>query len=277
MGADMNTLHLIPIPALADNYIWVLHNGQSALVCDPGDAQPVQTFLQQHNLQLSAIVITHHHADHCDGVVPLYSACANADTVVYLPAQERHMQPLHDALPQGVCRWVQENTSTHTVLGMSMQVLDTPGHTAGHISYYFATPTGASAPILLCGDVVFSAGCGRVFDGTSKQLHNSLQKIHALPDNTQLCSAHEYTLNNLRFAKHIEPNNADIDNYTVHCGQLREMGKPTLPTQLATEKAINPFLRVHIPAVQCAAQQHSPTADTPQAVFIALRSWKDQF
>lgn len=273
----MNVINVIPIPALSDNYIWVLHNGQSALVCDPSEALPVQTFLQQHQLELSAIVITHHHADHCDGVLPLYAACATTDTVVYLPAQERNMQVLYDALPQGVCHWVQENKPTPNVLGMPMQVYDTPGHTAGHVSYYFAAPTGLSTPILLCGDVLFSAGCGRVFDGTVKQLHNSLQKIQTLPDNTQLCCAHEYTLSNLRFAKHIEPNNADVDNYTLHCQQLRQAGQPTLPAQLGLEKAINPFLRLHIPAVQQAAKQHTPAADTPQAIFAALRNWKNQF
>lgn len=277
MGADMNAISLIPIPALSDNYIWVLHDGQSALVCDPGDALPVQDFLQYHNLDLSAIVITHHHADHCDGVLPLYAACAKTDTTVYLPAQERNTQALYDALPQGVCYRVQEDAQMHTVLDISMQVFDIPGHTAGHIGYYFAMTTGLETPILLCGDTLFSAGCGRVFDGTLKQLHNSLQKIQTLPDNTLLCCAHEYTLNNLCFAKHVEPDNAEVDNYTLHCQQLRQVGKPTLPVSLAVEKAINPFLRLQMPTVQLAAQQYNSAADTPQMVFSALRNWKDQF
>ncbi len=277
----MKTVNIIPIPALSDNYIWLLHDGNSAFVCDPGDASPVQSFLQQHDLQLSAILITHHHADHCDGVLQLYSACSKPDTVVYLPARERNgrIQELYRALPHGVCCLVQEQ---HYVVELTatkykMQVLDTPGHTAGHVSYYFAEQAGLSSPFLLCGDVLFSAGCGRVFDGTIKQLYNSLQKIQGLPDNTRLCCAHEYTLDNLRFAKYVESDNASIDDYISHCQRLRKANKPTLPVQLVTEKAINPFLRLHVPAVQLAAQRYMPAADIPEGIFAALRSFKDQF
>ena len=261
-------MHLLPLPAFTDNYIWLLHNGSQALVVDPGEAAPVIEALSAHGLQLQAIVVTHHHGDHVGGVAELREATG---ATVYGPARENiptPYQPLTggDAVP---------------LLGLTWQVIDVPGHTAGHIAYYcpqVALASG-SAPVLFCGDTLFSAGCGRLFEGTPAQMHASLSALAALPGNTLVCAAHEYTLSNLRFAHAVEPGNTDIDTYTRQCEARRAQGVPTLPAQLGTELRINPFLRSHVPAVARAAQQFDPSTPSgdPVEVLASLRRWKNQF
>jgi hydroxyacylglutathione hydrolase len=255
-------MKLIPIPAFNDNYIWMLHDTHQALVVDPGDAQPVREALAQHQLTLAAILVTHHHGDHTGGVDELRQATG---TKVFGPAREAMPEPLQ-RLKDG---------DLVNLLGLRFRVLDVPGHTAGHIAYFAEVP--GDAPVLFCGDTLFSAGCGRLFEGTPAQMLSSLTRLAALPDTTRVCCAHEYTLSSLRFALAAEPNNADTLAYQTRAKQLRASQLPTLPSSIGLEKAVNPFLRSHLPSVSSAVQQVDAAAQGPVGVFAALRTWKDQF
>lgn len=257
-------MKLIPLPAFQDNYLWLLHDGQRALVVDPGDAAPVQAFLAAHGLQLDAILVTHHHPDHIGGLDALRDATGAR---VYGPARERIPEPL-ERLGEG---------DAIEVLGLRFQVLDVPGHTAGHIAYYCDSVDGA--PLLFCGDTLFSGGCGRLFEGTPAQMADSLAKVAALPGATRVCCTHEYTLSNLKFATAVEPGNSQLIHYRQQCEQRRSRGEPTLPSTIALENGVNPFLRTGEPAVAQAARAHDPAVDPadPVAVFAALRQWKNEF
>ncbi|GAB1387314.1 hydroxyacylglutathione hydrolase [Melaminivora sp.] len=257
-------MKLLPLPAFADNYIWMLQSSQGAIVVDPGDADPVLQALQRTGLPLRAILVTHHHGDHVGGVQALRQATgAN----VFGPAREAIPEPFTPLSDGDVL----------VLLGLRFQVLDIPGHTAGHIAFYCDQAPGG--PLLLCGDTLFSGGCGRLFEGTPAQMLASLDRLAALADDTRLCCAHEYTLSNLQFARAIEPGNAALQAYSQHCAQLRASARPTLPSQLALERQINPFLRVRLPAVARAACAFDPSVDSaaPVSVFAALRRWKNEF
>lgn len=257
-------MNLLPLPAFSDNYIWLLHNAGQAAVVDPGEAEPVLQALDRLGLALQTILVTHHHTDHVGGVAALRDATG---AKVYGPARERIPQP---AQPLAHGQQID-------VLGMRLSVLDVPGHTAGHIAYH-GTPAGA-APVLFCGDTLFSAGCGRLFEGTPAQMLASLDRMAVLPGDTQVCCAHEYTLSNLRFAHAVEPHNAALLHHTSLCERLRAQNAPTLPSTLAVECQINPFLRTRIPAVAAAAQRFAPSIDPTDAVAVlaALREWKNEF
>lgn len=256
---------LVPLPAFADNYIWMLHDGSHAIVVDPGDAQPVFDALARHKLQLAAILVTHHHADHTGGVGALHAATGAR---VWGPARERIPEP-YTPLVQG---------DVADALGLRFEVIDVPGHTAGHIAYFLpAAPS--QAPLLFCGDTLFSGGCGRLFEGTPAQMLASLDALAALPGDTRVCCAHEYTLSNLRFAQAVEPANAELTQYNARCENLRAKGQPTLPSQLAIERQVNPFLRSREASVLRAVRAHAElAADAAEAdVFAALRQWKNDF
>ncbi len=253
---------LTPLPAFSDNYIWMLHDGSQAVVVDPGDAQPVTAALQQHGLQLAAILVTHHHPDHTGGVDTLRDATGAA---VYGPARERMPEPITRLCGGDACE----------VLGLRFMVIDVPGHTAGHIAYFCDGMDGA--PLLFCGDTLFSGGCGRLFEGTPAQMLASLDALAALPDNTRVCCAHEYTLSNLRFARAVEPHNAELAAYEAQCKALRAQNRPTLPAVLAQERCINPFLRTRKPAVMQAAREYNGATGDEAAVFAAIRQWKNEF
>jgi hydroxyacylglutathione hydrolase len=256
-------MKLVPLPAFQDNYLWVLHDGQRALVVDPGDAQPVLDYLQRTGLQLEAILVTHHHQDHIGGLAAVREATG---AKVFGPARETIPGPLR-ALEQG---------DRIAVLGLAFDVIDVPGHTAGHIAYY--TPRMDGAPLLFCGDTLFSGGCGRLFEGTPAQMLDSLDKLAALPADTRVCCTHEYTLANLRFARAVEPANEDLARYQRECQALRDRGEPTLPAELGEEKRINPFLRTRQPSVVGAAQAYNGAdAGDEVAVFAAIRQWKNEF
>ena len=257
-------MNLLPLPEFSDNYIWLLHNGKQALVVDPGDAAPVQAALQTHGLQLQAILVTHHHADHVGGVPALREATG---ALVYGPAFE--------VLPEPVVR-VDADTKLE-LLGLQWQVLEVPGHTAGHIAWY-CEPANQD-PILFCGDTLFSGGCGRLFEGTPEQMHDSLQKLTQLAPHTRVACAHEYTLSNLKFACAVEPSNAALLQYRLHCEALRQQQRPTLPSTLAQELAINPFLRCDVKEVVQSAQSFRPDLhpQNPASVLAALREWKNAF
>ena len=255
-------MYLIPIPAFTDNYLWLLHDGKNALVVDPGEAAPVQQALAQHGLQLTAILVTHHHADHTGGVAALRDATG---AQVYGPATESIPAP---------CTPLKEGDAVHA-LGLDFQVLDVPGHTAGHIAFY--APDVDGQPLLFCGDTLFSGGCGRLFEGTPAQMLTSLDKLAALPGATRVCCTHEYTLANLRFALAAEPDNADLQAYQTHCQRLREQELPTLPSSIAQELLINPFLRTRQASLVAAAHRLDASTDDDIAIFAALRQWKNQF
>lgn len=261
---NWSIMNLLPLPAFSDNYIWMLHDAHQAVVVDPGDARPVLQALQTLGLQLQAILVTHHHPDHVGGVDALRSATG---AQVFGPARETIPEPLA-RLAQG---------DAVDVLGLRFSVLDVPGHTAGHIAFYCPDMDGSS--LLFCGDTLFSGGCGRLFEGTPAQMLASLDQLAALPGNTRVCCAHEYTLSNLKFARAVEPGNQVLLHYSSRCENLRAQQQPTLPSNIALERDINPFLRVRETAVAAAAHSFDPAVKHNDAVAVlaALRQWKNQF
>ena len=257
-------MNLLPIPAFSDNYLWLLHDGKQAIVVDPGQAEPVLNVLAQHQLQLQGILVTHHHADHVGGVQALREATG-------APA----WGPAYEQLPEPITR-VQGGDAVN-LLGGPWQVIDVPGHTSGHIAFYSAR--ALQQPVLFCGDTLFSGGCGRLFEGTPAQMQTSMDALAALPGNTLVCCAHEYTLSNLRFAQAVEPNNQELAQYLQRCQTLRSQGQPTLPSTLQTELAINPFMRTRAADVIAAAVQHDSQTrpQEPASVLATLRQWKNVF
>jgi hydroxyacylglutathione hydrolase len=253
---------LKPIPAFADNYIWMVHDGRDALVVDPGAASPVIDELDREQLQLHTILVTHHHADHVGGIDGLRERLRGR---VYGPASERVPEP-YEPLTEG-CE-VQ-------ALGLRLRAIEVPGHTAGHLAFYGQDLGGA--PVLFCGDTLFSAGCGRLFEGTAAQMHRSLLRLSALPGATRVCCAHEYTLSNLRFAQAVDPSNAALKAYARWCVEQRTKDQPTLPSTIETELAVNPFLRCGHAEVQAAALRQGCASGEPVAIFAALREWKNRF
>ncbi|MCV2351933.1 hydroxyacylglutathione hydrolase [Paucibacter sp. Y2R2-4] len=275
-------MKLEAIAAFADNYIWILHDGRNALVVDPGDAQPVLKFLADHSLQLSGILVTHHHADHVGGLKELLPVLQGP---IFAPALET--MPV-DCTP---CHGGEQVE----LLGLKFEVMDVPGHTAGHIAFFLPEPEDDSAPILFCGDTLFSGGCGRLFEGTPAQMHASLQRLAALPAATRVCCTHEYTLSNLRFARAVEPDNAELMRYQAWCETQRGQNLSTLPSTLELELQINPFLRCDHATVARAVASAQAAPDVAQAsnaphstsaidtaeraveVFARLRQWKNEF
>ena len=260
-------MKLITLPAFTDNYIWMLHDEQQAIVVDPGDAAPVAAALDAQNLALAAILVTHHHPDHVGGVAALRPRLQGP---VFGPAREAIPQPF---VP------LRDGDSARA-LGLRFQVIDVPGHTAGHIAYFLPSTGAGVTPILFCGDTLFSGGCGRLFEGTPAQMHQSLGRLGELPGDTRVCCAHEYTESNLRFANAVEPANGALARYTLACRALRAQGLPTLPSTIALEKATNPFMRCAQPEIITNIVRHfglrTPPADEV-AVFAALRAWRDHF
>jgi len=259
-------MNLTALPAFSDNYIWMLHDDRQAIVIDPGNAAPVAAALDAQGLALAAILVTHHHPDHVGGVAALRPRLQAGAGQVWGPAREKIPQP---------CVPLNDGDSV-SVMGLQFQVIDVPGHTAGHIAFYLPAGEGRE-PILFCGDTLFSGGCGRLFEGTPAQMHQSLGRLAELPGNTRVCCAHEYTESNLRFAAAVEPQSADLAAYTAHCRALRAQGRPTLPSTIAQERAINPFMRCDAAAVIAAAQQRGAADRSGPAVLGALREWKNQF
>jgi len=251
-------INILPIHAFEDNYIWLIRNQAFAVVVDPGDAEPVMTYLKQHNLRLAAILITHHHGDHCGGIKELRQ---HFDVPVYGPGREKITSVTHP-VDEG-------NIVTLPELGAAFQVIEVPGHTAGHIAYY-----GINS--LFCGDALFACGCGRVFEGTFQQMQESLAKLAALPVETNIYCAHEYTLANIRFARIADPDNAALSQRAEKEQQTRAQGLPTVPSTLALEKATNPFLRWADPhLIEAASRFAGHPLSSPGSIFGAIRRWKD--
>jgi hydroxyacylglutathione hydrolase len=248
------------VPAFQDNYLWVLAEGRRAAVVDPGDAGPVQRFLDENSLDLVAILATHHHADHVGGVAQL---AARWRCPVFGPA--------HDGV-EGLTRRLAEGDRIEVPgLGARFEVLDVPGHTAGHIAY-----VGEGAAF--CGDTLFACGCGRLFEGTPAQMARSLAKLAALPDATRMYCAHEYTLSNIRFARAVEPGNPALAERAARDAATRERDQPTVPSTIGEERATNPFLRCEVPEVIAAAERHAGRKLAgPVEVFAQIREWKNNF
>ncbi len=255
-------LHIHPVRAFKDNYIWVIHNQHHAAVVDPGDAAPVLQYLQSLNLQLIAILNTHHHHDHVGGnkallkhfSVPVYGPENESITTLTHPLKEGDMIQLQELL-------------------LDFSVLETPGHTAGHIVYY---ATKNDSKLLFCGDTLFACGCGRVFEGTAQQMYTSLKKLTDLPNETFIYCAHEYTLGNIRFARMVEPENTKLLELEAVVEKQRRENIPTLPSTISIEKATNPFLRCqHRTVIDRVSTHAGKSLSDPVSVFAELRHWKN--
>tara|TARA_R110001606_G_scaffold395213_2_gene567167 strand:+ start:62479 stop:63249 length:771 start_codon:yes stop_codon:yes gene_type:complete len=250
------------VPAFNDNYIWFIQEPDSKmlLIVDPGDAEPVIEAIERQQLKPVALLITHHHSDHIAGIDKLVN---HYKIPVYGPKYEAIPYLTH---PLSACKDLTINS-----IFPSITVLDVPGHTNGHIAFLIDGN-------LFCGDTLFGAGCGRLLGGTAKQLHTSLQLIASLPEQTKIFCAHEYTQANLRFAAIVEPNNTKIRQRILDTDTLRINGESSVPSLLSVELKTNPFLRCLDPDVIQAAQHFSGhQLHSSEAVFTALRLWKDQF
>jgi hydroxyacylglutathione hydrolase len=257
-------LTITPIPAFSDNYIWAIHDSsrnRSAVVVDPGDAAPVERFLSRNGLDLSAILITHHHADHTGGIAEL---TAKRSIPVFGPAHENIAgvtQPLREG----------DVVTLTDVSDEPLNVIELPGHTLGHIAY-------VGRDFVLCGDTMFAAGCGRLFEGSPAQMHASLTKLASLPPKTRVYCTHEYTLSNLRFALAVDPDNDALQQRAFDEKEKRDRDLPTLPSTIQLEMETNPFLRCHTDALLKSASDFSgQRVENPVAAFAVIRSWKDSF
>ena len=247
------------ISAFRDNYLWLMSGRGSGVMVDPGDAEPVIAALESRGLTLSAILITHHHSDHIGGVAALRAVWP--EVKVFGPEDSRIPADFR------VSRGMKVNLGEWG-LG-AFDVLDVPGHTRSHIAYY-------GGGDLYCGDTLFVCGCGRLFEGTPKQMHASLSKIRLLPEETRVYCGHEYTLDNVQFALWVEPENADLRSYQATAKKMREAGTPTVPSTIGFEKKCNPFLRFDTPEVVEVAQRRTGREDLEEyEVFGEIRHWKD--
>lgn len=258
-----NALSILTVPAFDDNYLWIIHDGRQAAVVDPGDATPILEALARHNLALSAILLTHHHADHIGGVPALLK---HAAVPVYGPANE-HIAAVTVPLSQG----------EHVILpelNLTLNVIAVPGHTLGHIAYF-----SPAQQWLFCGDTLFAGGCGRLFEGSPAQMLSSLDQLAALPDDTAVYCAHEYTMSNLRFAKEIEPDNQPLLARIRREQDKRDRGIPTVPSQIGLEKQTNPFLRIRETTVIARLLSCGKISAIGDEVshFAALREWKNHY
>lgn len=260
----MSTVKVTYVPAFDDNYIWFIHGlpekqaEKQIIIVDPGDESPVIQAVEQNNYQPQAIFITHHHGDHTGGISALVK---NYQIPVYGPALER--------IPQITHKLSQKHTISLKSMGLSFRILDVPGHTRGHIAYY-----GHSS--LFIGDTLFAGGCGRLFEGTAEQMHQSLSQLLELDNETMIYCAHEYTQDNLEFAQRVEPNNQRLLQRIEDTRNLRKNNQPTVPSRLELEKRTNPFLRFDIDSVKTAAEGFAhQSLDSPAQVFKTIRYWKD--
>ncbi len=256
---------VVLIPALRDNYIALLYatDGRSVVIVDPSEAEPAIRYIENRGLQPLAILNTHHHPDHVGGNRELQQTY---DLPVYGSAEDR------DRIPGLTHPMYDGDTVTPAGLNRRGLVWDIPGHTRSHVAFVFLDDE-----LLFAGDTLFAAGCGRLFEGSAKQMHTSLSRLAELPESTRLFCGHEYTVKNLRFARVVEPENPDIEYKLARAEALREEGEPTLPSTMGEELRTNPFLRVGEPAVRETARAQGVNGDDMVAVFAAIRAWRDRF
>ncbi|MFO7763372.1 MAG: hydroxyacylglutathione hydrolase [Wenzhouxiangellaceae bacterium] len=252
------TIEIEAIRAFSDNYIWAVHDGRHCVLVDPGEAPGALELLQRQQLRLAGLLLTHHHADHTGGVDEI---------------RKRHPAPAwgpSDArMPDDVSPVREDDRVEIPELGLGFGVIETPGHTTSHIAFH-------GHESLFCGDTLFSAGCGRLFEGTPAQMQRSIDKLARLPETTRVYCAHEYTADNCRFALQVEPDNEALRARCDEVAELRRNDRITLPSTIGDEKAFNPFMRTRRPEVVRAACQREPDCgQTPEAVFGVIRRWKD--
>ena len=251
---------IIALRAFADNYVWTLRDARRAAVVDPGDARPVIDYLEREKLELVAILNTHHHADHVGGNAGLL---ARWKVPVFGPDDERIREVTH--------RLKEGDRFTLPHFGIEFGVMDIPAHTRSHIAFH-------GGGMVFSGDTLFAVGCGRLFEGTPKQMHDSLSRLMQLPGETLVYCGHEYTVANIRFARAVEPDNAALRDLEIHAKKQRDQDLPTLPSTVGQEKATNPFVRVREPAVIAAANRYAgKTLNDPVSVLAAIREWKNSF
>lgn len=269
--SSYSTLNIQAIKAFSDNYIWAITHSNKLTLVDPGDANVCINFIEQHQLTLNAILITHHHPDHTGGIEKLVAYCQQKQwqLTVYGPKNEN--------IPH--CDVKLSENDIINIIDIKLKVIDLPGHTAGHIAYFAqANVEPFYDPMLFCGDTLFSGGCGRLFEGSAEQMLHSLNKLANLPESTKVYCAHEYTQTNLKFALTVEPDNEILKNYNLKVNDLRNKEQSTIPTTIKLEKQINPFLRSHKTTLQTSAKQFdSNTQTTSLDTFTTIRRWKDNF
>ena len=266
----MAHVKVIPVRCLRDNFAYLVvdEDGKSAAVVDPGEPGPVVAALARHQLTLTQVWATHHHADHVGGLRGLSEVAPELEVVAHARDAERvrHFGPVHRVVEDG----------DELALGsLRAKILHNPGHTLGAISYFVRGPDEAARPAVFTGDTLFSAGCGRLFEGDAAMMHASLMRLAALPEQTQVYFGHEYTHNNLRFAQAVTPNDAAVQKSLTEVQDLLDLNADTTPSSIQHERAVNPFLRCSEPAIIAAARKHGAKDDSPVAVFAALRAWKD--
>lgn len=258
---------IVGIKAFSDNYIWAISSKSSnyLTLVDPGDAQVCIEYLERNNLILSSILVTHHHADHIGGIERLYEYCQEKNWLLEI------YSPKNENIPHSTHKLKQDDNIHLASLDLSFKVIDLPGHTLGHIAYH-------NENILFCGDTLFSAGCGRIFEGSPEQMLQSLTKLKNLPERTLVYCTHEYTLANLTFALTVDPSNPELVHYYNQVQQLRAVNKSTLPSSILREKQINPFLRSFDMNIQQSVSEYANKSISSELdTFTALRSWKDNF
>ncbi|MFT5888359.1 MAG: hydroxyacylglutathione hydrolase [Zhongshania sp.] len=259
----MIMLSINPIKAFNDNYIWCVEKNGEAIIVDPGDAAPVLLYLEQQQLKLNSILITHHHYDHVGGLELLCDA--NPSISVYGPHND--------------CAYITQRVSHGDRIKLfdgEFEIVEVPGHTLDHIAYFSLDV--AEYPLLFCGDTLFAGGCGRLFEGTPEQMLASLGLIRELPSKTAVFCAHEYTLANLNFAKTVDPNNIDLQKRYLDAQASREQNIPTVPSEMALELLTNPFLRTNIKAIEDSVVKHAQLKQwSEKDIFAKLREWKDHF
>ena len=253
-------INIEPIEAFSDNYIWLVTTNEGSIVIDPGESSKTIELLKKRNLSLKAILITHHHFDHTGGIdeLKLFSSAK-----VYGPKNDISSIDVRVEVGQAL-----------SLIGIDFEIIELPGHTMDHIAFY---TNNNGNPLLFCGDTLFAGGCGRVFEGTFEQMHESLMKLKSLPANTKVYSGHEYTTANLSFAKEVEPLNKNIISRYNEVLKLRKEGIPTLPTTIEIELKTNPFFRCDVEEIQDSLLKKFNIERNEQEIFKALREWKDNF